>query len=286
MQDASIRKSVFDGKFYPHDSGELAELVRGYIDSAKIDFRECDLKALVFPHAGYIYSGTTAGYSAKALKMFSTKKFLRAESKIKIFLLGLSHNIKVTGLGLSTVDFWETPLGKVKVSALCSEMIRKEEICVEADRTHSVEHSIEVVIPFLQIALSELKPAQKFEIIPIIVSDIDFKSAAVILEKYISANDLVIVSTDLSHYLEYSSALDIDNNTVDQILRLDIGGFGKTGDACGKESVLILMSLARKLGWVPILADYSNSGDTAGDKKAVVGYASIIFCSAQNGSVK
>lgn len=270
MAEERIRKPVFSGKFYPDDSETLQFAIRQFLDTISLDCKRGHLKSLVCPHAGYIYSGYTAGHSYKVLEQCLGG----FKNDLKIFLIGPCHNTEVEGLALSTMDEWNTPIGGVEVSSVVSDMIQSEEDCHENNQAHELEHSLEVQLPFLQVTLAN----RDFNIIPILVSKGDYSAYADILEKYLDDDSLLLVSTDLSHYDSYDSAKEKDKKTIDAILDLNIDQFQSLGDACGKLPLLILLELAKRNKWKPNLADYRNSGDTAGDKTAVVGYASIYLC--------
>jgi len=270
MSEVKVRKPVYAGSFYPEDAETLRFAVSQYIDAAEINCDRCKLKAIISPHAGYIYSGYTAGYSYKAVKKFAKG----LGGTVKIFLLGPCHKTLVQGLVVSCADTWHMPFGAVKVSDVAKELVKNEDLCSDSDQAHLQEHSLEVQLPFLSVSLV----GHEYEIIPILCSELDYKAAAKLISKYLDDNSLIVVSTDLSHYQSSEVANERDKKTIDAISNLDTEALMRNGDACGKTPVSILIELAKMNKWKVNLANYSNSGDTAGDKSAVVGYVSMYFC--------
>ncbi|MBD3363413.1 AmmeMemoRadiSam system protein B [Candidatus Dojkabacteria bacterium] len=257
-----IRRSVFEGSFYPSNKDKLQKLIKDYLE--KVDRVEDSesIKALIVPHAGYIYSGEIAAYGYKLLE----------KDIERILILGLSHRVLVKGIALADFDTWSTPLGEVKVADLNKKLTLEDNFTV-VNTAHAQEHSIEVQMPFLQTCLET-----DFEIIPMVTGQsIQYKNVATILNKYLNRKDVFIVSSDLSHYLPYSRAKKNDKETVKKILKLE--KIEEDDRACGKDGINILIELAKLNNWKPKLLDYRNSGDTAGDKSKVVGYASIAFYS-------
>lgn len=209
------------------------------------------IRAIIVPHAGYIYSGTVAAAAYGSTKASKAKK---------IILLGPSHYAYFEGAYTFSQD-WKTPLGIVKV----------EKAPGFGAIVGDVEHSLEVQLPFLQKTLKD------FVLLPIIYGEIPPEALAEKVEPLVSKGAVIVASSDLSHYLPYANANKIDRETVGLIVSLDLKKFLSSGDACGKIGIAALMVLAKKMKWKPVLLDYRNSGDTSGDKKGVVGYASIVF---------
>ncbi|MFH0701505.1 MAG: AmmeMemoRadiSam system protein B [Candidatus Woesearchaeota archaeon] len=250
-----IRKPAVAGMFYPKNAEELKKQIQGYLEQAENIDTHGKLKALIVPHAGYIYSGIVAAQGYKLLEAYSFKKVL---------LLGPSHYQAFNGAAMAEEDF-QTPLGIVKVGDTKSWL--KEDLVISFPDAHQQEHSIEVQLPFLQETLGE------FELHALVLGAVNEEKLAKYLATKIDENTLIIVSSDLSHYLEYQRAILKDNDTISKILNDDLGQL----DACGKVGIKVLMHLANIKGWVPQLIDYRNSGDTAGDKNKVVGYVCITY---------
>lgn len=271
MDNDSIRLPAVSGAFYPSGKKDLEDAVHCFIEEAKKispnnSLPKTRLKALIVPHAGYIYSGIVAASGFNLL----TKQNLKSP---KIILLGPSHNIYFQGFASSSSKYWETPLGNVKLeNALINRIVSEHpEIFSISDEAQSGEHSLEVELPFLQETLKE------FSIIPFLTGEGDPESYALAIKKFEKEIDFIIVSSDLSHYFQYNTAAKIDKSTIDSIKNFDFEKTENKGEACGKQGILTLMYLAKKNNWKPYLVAYKNSGDTAGDKDAVVGYCCFAF---------
>lgn len=268
MSEKTVRKANYAGSFYPLTQGELSADVDRYIDEVQLSDVSLNPKVLVCPHAGYIYSGPVVGYSYKVIQNLVR----RGKAPRTVFLLGPSHQMAVEGLCVSDVDYWSTPLGTVPVSTITKNLIEKETVCSVNRVAHSREHSLEVQIPFLQRAFGSIQ----FEIVPIIMNEVDAQTASEVLTRY-QENSLIVVSTDLSHYHSCESAKEIDKNTIDSVLALDAERLCLGGDACGLEALRIAITMAKSNNWKTRLLKYLSSGDTAGSRDAVVGYASLCF---------
>ena len=252
-----IREPVAAGKFYPEGKEVLEDLIRNYLSKAEyVNFGK--LRGLVVPHAGYIFSGIVAA-----------KGFKQIPKDIKtVIVIGPSHHFYFKGASLPSYTHFKTPLGEVKISKKV-DSLRKNKIFVNV--SDKLEHSIEVEIPFLQVLLGN-----DFELIPIMTGNVDPEKLADVLLPLIDKETLVIASSDLSHYYPYEIAYKIDKNCLEAIPSLNFSKM-RYCEACGKIPILTLMHLAKKLGWYGYLLDYRTSGDTAGNKQSVVGYASIGF---------
>ena len=249
----SVRAPVFAGSFYPADKKVLSEVINDFLLQAggiKNVYKNAHVRALIVPHAGYVYSGATAAFSYNLLRNAKPKK---------IVLFGPSHYAYFRGaLGFSWE--WQTPLGKQRVLSKGLNVL-----------TSDKEHSLEVQLPFLQTVLS------KFDFVPIIFGEISSQKLAQRIEEFLSSDTVLIASSDLSHYFSYDKATRVDKATINSVLLLDLNEFESIGDACGKTGIGALIILARKNNWKCVLLDYKNSGDTAGDKSRVVGYCAIAF---------
>jgi AmmeMemoRadiSam system protein B/AmmeMemoRadiSam system protein A len=247
--------------FYPANAQVLARDLDNYLDHANPP--PLRPKALIAPHAGYIYSGPIAA-SAYAL-LRPLKATIR-----RVILLGPVHRVWVPGLALPGVDYFQTPLGNVPLDkqAIASIVeLPQVEVSLAA---HAQEHSLEVHLPFLQRVLGE------FGLVPLAVGGATPNQVAEVLDRLWGGPEtLIVVSSDLSHYLAYDDARDRDQSSVDSVLRLDTHLIGE--QACGAHPINGLLVTARRLGLKPRLLDLRNSGDTAGDKGRVVGYAAIAF---------
>jgi len=259
-----VRYSQFAGTFYPYEQLALKKIIDGYLHHATVEKLKSQPKALIVPHAGYIYSGPVAAYAFKLIENCSYEK---------VFLLGPSHHFSFDNLVSCAKGYWQTPLGEVEQLSKSDfpKLKRKKEI-VESSEIHQQEHSLEVQLPFLQTVLKD------FKIFSLLVGNIiDYKKINDILLSIYDEKTLILVSSDLSHYLPYNQAKMIDKVTIDAILANDIQRFHEYGNACGKKSIEILLNIANKKQWKSKLLCAMNSGETSGDKKQVVGYASIAY---------
>jgi len=252
-----IRKPHCAGTWYSDDPVELADELDGYLKFVKKE--KLNVKAIIVPHAGYMYSGRTAAYSFKQL----------SDKTEKVFVLGTAHKYPLKGASVSEYDYYNSPLGKIKVSD-CIKNILKESTIVNVEEADYGEHSIEIEIPFLQRVLGN------FELIPIIVGRVDSKEFSEVLEKYYDDKSVIVASVDLSHFHTYDEAKKLDGYSIDCILNLNAEGI-KQAEIDSPYAIMALIELAKRKKWKVKLLDYKNSGDIIKDKQSVVGYGSIIF---------
>jgi len=259
-----VRHPIVAGTFYPDDSQVLEKMIQGFLDNATVEKYQSPVKAIIVPHAGYVYSGPVAAYAFKSIENYSYEK---------VILLGPSHNFSFNNLVSCANKYWQTPLGKIEVLSKDNfpKLKHKKEI-IESSDIHEPEHSLEVQLPFLQTVLGD------FQIFPLLIGNIiDYKKISDILLSIYDEKTLFLISSDLSHYLPYNEAKMIDKVTIDAILANDIQRFNEYGNACGKTAIEILLNIANKKQWKSKLLCAMNSGETSGDKKQVVGYASIVY---------
>lgn len=261
----NIRSPKVADMFYPGDQKILKQMILEFLEKAEAKKFSGKLKAVICPHAGYIYSGQTA---AHAYKLF---RFLEGGRKWRVLLLGLSHNMPFSGAAVSSYEKWRTPLGVTDVADIRKE-IGKSDSIVDFPEADQDEHSLEVQVPFLQTVLKD------FVLYPLILGSVRPDFLANDLAEFCRQDDVItVVSSDLSHYLPYEKAKETDLATSKAILDLNIDEMAEKGDACGRVGILTLMFIAEKLGWKGKMIDYRNSGDTAGDKSRVVGYGAYQF---------
>ena len=263
MATASIRPAAVAGCFYPADPQVLRAQIVEMLAAALPLEAVPSPKALIVPHAGYIYSGPVAASA------YSNLADLRGKVR-RVVLLGPAHRMAVRGFALPAAQVFSTPLGQVALSRSDWESLQSRPDVVVDDRPHEFEHSLEVQLPFLQTVLDS------FELVPLLVGDAGGDAVADVLTTlWGGPESLIVVSSDLSHYHGYNQAQQIDRATVDQILTLR-GGLDYQ-QACGAMPVNGLLRAAVQHELEPQLLDLRNSGDTAGDRARVVGYASIAF---------
>jgi hypothetical protein len=270
MERKRIRKPVFAGSFYPEDVETLRFMINQHIRAADVDLGRRKLKAFLAPHAGYVYSGPTAGHSYKILKQHSEK--MKDRDVLKVFILGPSHSVQLQHIALGSYHQWHTPFGEVQVSSI-NEKLAEEDGFEIYDQVYAKEHCVEVQLPFLQVALQ----GKDFEIIPMLCSKLNNENIVKKLNSYFDKNSILIISTDLSHYKPQKEAEEIDKRTISAIEDIDVDSLSDIGDACGLCGVHTVLKLSKKNRWKVNIADYKTSGDTAGSKDAVVGYVSAYF---------
>jgi len=263
-QALSVRAPAVAGMFYPGANRELAQSLAQMLGAAAREAPERDVpKAIIAPHAGYIYSGPVAA-SVYAL-------LAPARSRIsRVVLLGPTHRVAVRGLALPGCEAFATPLGTVRVDARSVETLAALPQVVVSAQAHALEHSLEVHVPFLQAVL------EQFTLVPLAVGQASTREVAEVLEiLWGGPETLVVVSSDLSHYLGYQDAQALDRSTAKAILALATDLSHE--QACGATPVTGLAHVARRRALKPELIDLRNSGDTAGDRNRVVGYGSFAF---------
>lgn len=258
-----IRPAAVAGLFYPADPEQLHSDIQSMLSGPAPTAPAP--KALIVPHAGYIYSGPVA---ASAFAQLGDIK-----QRIKrVVLLGPCHRVPLQGLATTSADYFETPLGQVKIDREAIDQINALPQVAEFDLTHQQEHSLEVQLPFLQTVLDE------FSLVPLVVGDTNADEVSAVLEQLWGGDEtLIVISSDLSHYHDYNTARSMDSETCEAIENLDPAAI-HYDQACGRNPVTGLLLAARKHGLNAITLDLRNSGDTAGDKSSVVGYGAWAFC--------
>jgi len=255
----AVRVPAVAGSFYPDDPEELKKMISGFMDQAKPK-KVKNLRALVVPHAGYIYSGPVAAYGYKLLKQGQFEKVIG---------IGPSHYGAFPGVSEDNSTGWETPLGMVKTGQLSNFTKPNTISCYP--QVHIPEHSLEVQLPFLQMTLGE-----NFTFYPLLTGAITPAVLADIIEPALDDDTLLLISSDLSHYHPYEDAIRIDKIANEAIPEIDLKK-GALIDACGAVGILTVMHIAKSKKWKSVLLDYRNSGDTAGPKTGVVGYGAYAF---------
>lgn len=261
----TTRPPAVAGMFYPADPEELHGMVAQYLrDAADSASDSSPPKAIIAPHAGYVYSGPVAATAYARLQSVHDK--IR-----RVVLLGPSHRIPLFGLAISSVDQFVTPLGTVNLDREAITSISDLTQVRILDEAHSMEHSLEVHIPFLQEVLDD------FNLVPLVVGDARPGEVAEVLERLWGGPEtLIVISSDLSHYHDYATAQQMDRATSNAIEKLELENI-HSEDACGCRPLSGLLYLARKKGLHAETIDLRNSGDTAGDKNRVVGYGAYVI---------
>ncbi|MBN1502707.1 AmmeMemoRadiSam system protein B [Candidatus Woesearchaeota archaeon] len=257
-----IREPVVAGTWYPGTESGLSSTIEEYFSKAKQEELE-GIKALIVPHAGYVYSGQVAAQAFNQLQKDYTK----------VFIIGANHNADAPYFKFSVPEatHYKTPLGEVMVSSITKELL-KNDLFKYVPEAH-LSHIIEIELPFLQKRLS------KFEIIPIVTGYVelgDIIQAAQLISKYLDEDTLIVISSDLSHYHTYEEAVNLDNECIKSVEKQDFQNTAKC-EACGLSAILILLEISKEKDWKAKIIDYKNSGDVSGEKTRVVGYSAIAF---------
>ncbi len=259
----TVRPAAIAGQFYPAATDQLRAAVRDYLAAVKAEGGPAP-KAIIAPHAGFQYSGPVAA-SAYA-------RLAPAADKIKrVVLLGPSHRVALRGIAMSSAQFFETPLGRIPLGVRAAAALKDLPFVGPYDQAHALEHSLEVHLPFLQVVLGD------FTLVPLVVGQASPDQVAEVMRRLWGGPEtLIVVSSDLSHYLAYGEAQKIDKRTCAAIENLSPKDIEEKG-ACGRYPVGGLLQLASETGMRVETADLRNSGDTAGNKDRVVGYGSWLF---------
>jgi len=264
--DEAVRPEAVAGLFYPGQPEALRDMVANQLKEAAGANVNGRIRGLVSPHAGYVYSGIVAAAGYRQLDpSFKT-----------VILLGPSHRFPLSGASIPCVKAYRTPLGDVPLAPL-AVTLQASPLFESVPQAHRREHSLEVQLPFLQVTLKE------FRIVPILTNNGDPKALAATLAPHIGEDTLVVASSDLSHYYPYEKAVSLDRLFTAAVPALAFSDVTRC-EACGKQAVLTLMHIAKIKGWEGMLIDYKNSGDTAGSKDQVVGYASVAFVDRKEAS--
>lgn len=269
-----VRPAAVAGTFYPDRAPALTSVVDGDLAAGRVAQVRGDLVALIVPHAGFRYSGPVAASAYRMLRP------LRDVVK-RVVVAGPAHREYVKGMAVPSVDAFETPLGQVPLDREAIALLAGLEAVQLDDTPHAAEHSLEVHLPFLQRALGspegEISPSgdPTWALVPILVGDAtDAEVAGALDLVWGGPETLVVVSTDLSHYLDYSTASARDSRTAAAVCDVDPAAIGDR-DACGARPLRGLLAVAARRGLDVTLLDLRNSGDTSGPRDRVVGYGAF-----------
>lgn len=272
---AAVRKPAVAGLFYPDDPRTLKAELGRFLSDVTPSAAPAP-KAIIAPHAGYIYSGPIAASAYARLE--SARARIR-----RVVLLGPAHRVGFYGLARSTAGYFETPLGRVPIDAAALAQIADLPQVVARDDAHAQEHSLEVHLPFLQTLLDD------FTLVPLVVGEASADEVGEVIERLwggpvrraarpneIDPETLVVISSDLSHYHPYTVARQLDRATSEAIERLRYEDLDYDS-ACGRNPVSGLLHVARRRGLTARTIDLRNSGDTAGPRDQVVGYGAYLI---------
>ncbi|MBX3638496.1 MAG: AmmeMemoRadiSam system protein B, partial [Rubrivivax sp.] len=262
-RSTGTRSPAVAGRFYPGTAQALAAELDGLLAEVPAQPGAPVPKMLLAPHAGYVYPGSIAAQAYARLKP--------ARGRIRrVVMLGPTHRVALRGIAAPEATAFATPLGTVPVDREALAAIAGLPQVVASDLVHAEEHALEVQLPFLQQVLGD------FTLLPLAVGRADPPDVTEVIERLWGGDEtLVVISSDLSHYLPYADACARDRATMDRVLELD--PTLDHGQACGATPLAGALIVARRHGLVPRLLDLRNSGDTAGDRRRVVGYAAVAF---------
>ncbi len=260
-----VRPPAVSGRFYPADPSQLRDELKRLLSSAAATSGPVP-KAIIVPHAGYIYSGAIA--ATAYARLLPGRATIR-----RVVLLGPAHFVTVRGLAAPTWSAFATPLGEVKVDSVALAKLKALPQVEFNDDAHAPDHCLEVQLPFLQTVLDE------FAIVPLLVGDAESNDVREILDLlWGGAETLFVISSDLSHFLDLQSARQIDKRTAEAIIALKPELLG-SNQACGRIPIRGLLQSASDHGLHGELLDLRNSGETAGSPERVVGYGAFAFTS-------
>ena len=258
----TVRTPAVAGMFYPNNARKLHEQIQTLL--AQVTTAGPAPKAIIAPHAGYIYSGPVAASAYARLRA-------ARDSIHRVVLLGPSHRVGFRGIAVSQMDAFATPLGNIPLDHEAIAQLRELPYVSALERVHVQEHSLEVHMPFLQEVLGD------FKLVPLVVGDAEPEQVGAVLELLWGGPEtLIVISSDLSHYHDYETARRLDTATSKAIEALryeDIQG----EDACGFHPLNGLLWEARRKHLHGVTIDLRNSGDTAGPRDQVVGYGAYVF---------
>src|SRR6056297_2570935 len=278
----TVRQPAVAGQFYPGSAEELKEQIANFLDQAENSQTNKKVKALIVPHAGYSFSGPVAAEAYNQIK---------GEERGTVIVICNSHSAFFEGKALSEADYWSTPLGRLEVDKEKSQKLSESNEHIDFyEKAHAGEHSLEVQIPFLQTVLQS-----GFKVLPVLFGNIsgeDAKQLAGNLADILKEKDLIVVSSDMSHFPPYEEANRIDTKTLEIIAEKDTeelenhisevmeqGIPGEETLLCGEDGVKTIMEMANSLDWEKgKILKYANSGDTGlASKDSVVGYGAMVF---------
>ena len=264
-QGSTVRMPAVAGSFYPQAGRDLKAAVDALLSQTQ-RVSQAGLVGVIAPHAGYIYSGPVAG-NAFAPVASSGTVFER------VLLIGPAHYVPVKGIAAPSSAAFATPLGTVELDRDAIAALVEARLAGIDDRAHAPEHALEVELPFLQTVLG------RFTIVPLLVGEVAPERVATIIDAVLDERTLLVVSTDLSHYLDYTSAQARDLATAESIERFVFDRLGPS-DACGFAALNGALSAASGRRWSIERLDLRNSSDTSGDRGSVVGYGAWAFSAA------
>lgn len=262
----SVRETAVKGQFYPSSSNEIIAMIKAYNAQDNKD-TSLQSRAVIVPHAGYIYSGFTAN---KALRLLQNVEVER------VVVIGPSHRVAFKGTSAAMFDSYDTPLGSFSIDKLfIADLAKRFDIKFVPQAHH--EHSTEVQMPFIKYYQPDVS------VVELVYGEENPDTLAKIIDHLLDdKSTAVVISTDLSHYYDIDKANKLDNICVDAVKTLDIHRLSQGCEACGKIGIEAMLIVAKKRGLKPVMLDYRTSADTSSDKTQVVGYMSTAFTEEKN----
>lgn len=258
---STIRQAAVAGTFYPDDPQKLRQMLEDLLVDA--DTENKVPKAIIVPHAGYIYSGAIA--ASAYIRLRAQEQTINC-----VVVIGPSHRVSFSGLAVSSAKTFATPLGDIAIDGDAIDQLKDFDFVQELDQAHAQEHSLEVQLPFLQVIL------EPFKLIPIVAGDARPEDICSVLKQFWGQpKTLIVISSDLSHFHDYDTAKRLDAETSCHIENLEYEQLDYNS-ACGRVPVSGLLALAREKSLTVKTIDLRNSGDTAGNKNRVVGYGAYV----------
>jgi MEMO1 family protein len=269
----TVRPATAAGLFYEILPEILRENIKGYLENARVPQEKGTVRAIVSPHAGYVYSGFAAAHAYKMIE---------GNTYDCVIVVGPSHREYFPGVSIYPGDAYETPLGTIPIHMeIREELLQEKTVVVSSDAGHRSEHSIEVQMPFLQSVLGD------FSFVPIVMGDQNRKVcvdlANAIVRVAANRNILLVASSDLSHYHPYDEAVTLDTVVIDELEKFNSESFldkmeNHAFEACGGGPIAVVINAAQHLGASKAeILYYCNSGDITGEKSGVVGYLAAAF---------
>lgn len=262
----SSRKLAVNGQFYPNSSEEIQKYITHFnniLENNNITVKpKQDLKAIIVPHAGYVYSGFTANFAYRYIP----------DHIENIIVIGPSHKFRFEGASVANYDSYPTPLGDLKINThLTKKLLNSFDFLGFEDKIHC-EHSTEVQFPFIKNYL------ENKSVLEIVYGKIDFNDLSKMIEQLMDDQDnFIIISTDLSHFYDLDTAKSLDNLCLGSIINKDLNIDKKGCEACGIVGVKAMLKTAEEFNLSIKLLDYRTSADTSKDKTSVVGYSSFLI---------
>jgi len=264
----NMRRTSVAGSFYPNSCEEIKRYIN-HFDSIIRDIdvhNNMDVKAMISPHAGYVYSGFTANFAFNFLSKELKKNIKR------VIVIGPSHKVYLKGASVALYDEYETPCGNLEIDLnFSTTLMNSYDFLIFDDKAHH-EHSTETQMPFIKHYFKDV------QVVEIVYGDVDFNQILTLIDELLEDDDnFIVISTDLSHFYTLEEARKKDNICLNAIENFDITKFDAGGEACGMIGVKAILSSCLKKNFRSKIVDYRTSFDASGDSNSVVGYVSALI---------